>query len=114
MQISIDTEKDSQVHIQHVIDLLQKIINASGSSASSSESSAPFADLFGSSSPPAPTSDTSNVITDQQTSNQASSPTEENTADLLASLNAPKEPAKVDVWGNPKKDDDTSFKVEVY
>jgi hypothetical protein len=29
-------------------------------------------------------------------------------------LNAPKEPAKVDVWGNPKKDDDTSFKVEVY
>jgi hypothetical protein len=107
MQISIDTSKDSHDHIKHVISMLQRIVDSSNTSVSStSDASAPFAGLFGDSAPhpiePHPIS-------------PGLPPPAPDPLTHLQELNAPKDdsPKAVDLWGNPKKEDDNP-PVEVY
>ncbi len=105
MQISIDTSKDSHDHIKHVISMLQRIVDAS--SVASSDASAPFAGLFGDSTP--------HPIEPHTPSPGLPPPAPENPLTHLQELNAPKDesPKAVDLWGNPKKEDDNP-PVEVY
>lgn len=104
MKITIDTASDSHDHIRRIIALLKGIVGEVSESAPTN--------VFDS---PAPAG--GSVLGGFFDSSPASTPTPESPApapsvDILKELNAPQEPQKVDLWGNPKKDDDPP--VEVY
>ncbi len=107
MQISIDTSKDSHEHIKHMIQMLQRLVGDTTNTPSSSvsDSSSAFADMFSDSAP--------HPVVPHTPSPGLPPPTDPLTN--LQELNAPKEasPRAVDLWGNPKKEDDNP-PVEVY
>ncbi|MBI4144911.1 hypothetical protein HY493_01755 [Candidatus Woesearchaeota archaeon] len=108
MKITIDTASDSHDHIRRIIALLKGIVGESVQEVAQPsnifDSPAPsggsaLSNFFDSS--PAPTS-------------PPESPAPAPSVEVLKELNAPQEPQKVDLWGNPKKEDDKEFPVEVY